>query len=1206
MKSGLFRRILAMAMMAVMLVGDVIPTAAETVSSGDAAVVEDTKPVTDEKTEDTDGDVNPAPVETDDEETADSAEKADTNVSGGDVVVIEEEETPLEDSLEDIVLKKEVNGVVITLTAPAGSLPEDAELWAEEITQTAANQEELAVIDQALEAEAEQKELEVQKYKAFDIKVLVNGTAVQPEDAVTVTFEGDILLPAANEDLTVYHITDNAVANPVGGLNEENTPEMVTDHFSTYVIVVSGDAAADGYQVTVSHYLSEDENKPVAERQKFYKSADFQLDKATLMTVPVQGGEDYTLEKIILKKADGSVIKTIDNVETSDDQVAIEISQDTLVEMYYQPTVNANHMNEVTYFDYSIMSSGIKIVPTEKKYGINWAQQVSFDYNGKHYDKLVYMNGSFGKINPSATWEIIPEVTPKNGDVFKNVICYSSTGEEAFSWDGKVEFQSGSFVYVENVETPYTSTKNAGINSYGIGHETEFLAMGQTGSFHNATLYINKNGTSLNANVNNATNGGNVGSAIIPNLITGLTDDLMNVVMGPGVYEPGYFTVAPLEGKTIYSDRFDLKFNREGHKYILTSSVDNVTGKETLAGKNNADFFPLNDVPYEDTAAAVSAAGGNSESLSKGNAFFGMRYDFTFSIGDYEGPLEYTFVGDDDMWVFVDGHRVLDLGGLHQMYPTAYGTPKESNVVDLWKAVDENGNLLLDAQTEEGKKKVHQVTVLYMERGGWDSTCYMEFTVPHATPLDTVITDKPNGHIEFDKVDEAGNKLEGVVFGLYKTNPDEDKDAAVYKTAASDANGKVAFRELKVGNYYIKEIKTLDGYKLSDAVYEVTVYSDQVSTINGGSVVNEKVELTEVPVTKEWLNADGTKTPGQEAVKVNLYRDGELVTGTEIALNQDNNWSYTYEDLRKFDENGREYIYSVEEIPVPGYEASYEKDQSGRITILNTQMVTEIELEKRDSGNDKGLNDITFKLYNSTEKILKAENLVDTQVTAKKDRKDGYLKFENLSCGTYLLVEEEPLAGYQEAEPWILEVTEVIDAVTKEKTLTVEIYDTVLKGSAYVKNGEAYAAAVIYNDELPKGNLKITKTVDKVDLAYGAPVFTFKITGPEGLVLYRTITFTNESELTKSITVTNIPAGEYTVEELDTLRYTLVAPSFWETKTVSAKETPEFEFTNKLTNDKYYSHSDVLVNSFRMGEDGTVSISKDRQVTEEVEIITEN
>lgn len=268
--------------------------------------------------------------------------------------------------------------------------------------------------------------------------------------------------------------------------------------------------------------------------------------------------------------------------------------------------------------------------------------------------------------------------------------------------------------------------------------------------------------------------------------------------------EPGFFVNSDEKVNVDEEDRYlrkvytdyKLTFQQDGDTYELKSVKDSSGAVKTNAGAN---FFPLDDkLPeYEDSCKYKSDSGINDGDSDKHNYFFGMRYDVTFKIGDYVGPLNYSFTGDDDLWVVLTRNDnnaqriVVDLGGIHNAATAD---------VNLWDYIGNPESL-----SDEEKQVEYKLTVLYMERGAGKSNCKMNFTLPEARISE--VTSVPMTDLVIQKVDSSGKKLQGAEFSLTNKATGEKMTA---KSVGTD--GLAQFTKLRVGEYELKENAAPNGY----------------------------------------------------------------------------------------------------------------------------------------------------------------------------------------------------------------------------------------------------------------------------------------------------------------------------------------------------------------------------------------------------------
>lgn len=336
---------------------------------------------------------------------------------------------------------------------------------------------------------------------------------------------------------------------------------------------------------------------------------------------------------------------------------------------------------------------------------------------------------------------------------------------------------------------------NRNVHGYPV---SQYTAIGSNGQ--DANLYVQGQG---------ATTG----------LVSGLSEDFKDVLWN--VYQPGFFTDKNLgkdKGKQKYTD-YKLNFEKKGNNYKL-KEVLQPNGGKVSAGR---DFYPLDSDRIDD---------GDGKS---GSYYFGIRYDVKFQLGDYIGPLEYKFTGDDDLWVLLDGKVVIDVGGIHEAC---------DGKTDLWEDLGYKNGARPDPNDIDAKNATHRITVLYMERGAGNSNCQMEFTIPDARFVN--VTNVPLADITIHKVNSS--KTTGIPGAKFRL--ENVKGGETYPLITSDSSGNVKFNNLKVGTYTLTEAMPPNGYVSSKETYKVIVTenggkataklykSDGTTEVEGNNIIN--------------------------------------------------------------------------------------------------------------------------------------------------------------------------------------------------------------------------------------------------------------------------------------------------------------------------------------------------------------------------------
>ena len=237
---------------------------------------------------------------------------------------------------------------------------------------------------------------------------------------------------------------------------------------------------------------------------------------------------------------------------------------------------------------------------------------------------------------------------------------------------------------------------------------------------------------------------------------------------------------------------------------------------------NQGEFFPFN--PYSTVNRATDAS---NKAL---NHFFGLTMTTRF-IQQNDGYTDlnkrtkttFEFSGDDDVWIFVDGVLVADLGGIHDAASVtinfADGTVTISQVYRKKPDVTKKFSEIFDSQSLDANRKTlqngtyHTLKFYYLERGGYASNLKLKYNL---------VTYPVSG---ITKVDQVGDPVRGAEFSLYRADANYNKlyGTPLY-TGVTAENGEFIFmngeepislHDLKKESEYfvLDETKVPTGYR---------------------------------------------------------------------------------------------------------------------------------------------------------------------------------------------------------------------------------------------------------------------------------------------------------------------------------------------------------------------------------------------------------
>lgn len=521
-----------------------------------------------------------------------------------------------------------------------------------------------------------------------------------------------------------------------------------------------------------------------------------------------------------------------------------------------------------------------------------------------------FSNHTVQTVNPTGTTVNLFDYWVVNGDNDKSVNINNDNGNNntGINKDRQLKFNGGAGLGINKW------TGRSGVGGFGrlsfvkntLVNGYPSIKAGTYTSYNTSGTYTDESLAYLFNNDSQA-NGRQKGKAVY------------NDVKGLFQLQKGYY---------VY-DSYGSRGNYAVYNYTTNSfDVYNKAGvyKGGVSDANLGQFFPF------DSADKVFDEKGNSlspkqiiDGSTSLNHHFGMSMTTEF-VQPTNGKttdgndMIFEFSGDDDVWVYIDGVLVGDLGGIHEKATLEINfatgavhvghvdnandpekTIQDTTIKAMFQAAGaDTSNRRFSGNTFLNSSK-HTLSFFYLERGAGASNMSLKFN----------LTTLPSSEVE--KVDQNGEAVQDAKFALYQSDASWKTQGDPIAQGTTDDKGRLVLLKSDDGsvlsfdnqhadghNYFVlKETDLPEGYR-SSLISSTTAtsgelhlqYKEAAASGSGGVVVAPQTTVTMADGATQWTGSRMWLNGGYLAAKETISlsketkdnKDKPISSGTTFAV----------------------------------------------------------------------------------------------------------------------------------------------------------------------------------------------------------------------------------------------------------------------------------------------------------------------------------